>query len=128
MGLGTGTNNYAELMALKLLLCFAIERGCKRIQIFGDSLIVINWINKVQKCRNITLAALYEEVYRLTTTFNIITCRHVFRERNNETDRLSKEGLNMAVRTWKFLEQREREVYEFYHRPFNEPQPRTGGT
>ena len=89
---------------------------------------MINWINNVQKCQNITLAALYEEVYRLTTTFNIITCRHVFRERNNETNRLSKEGLNMEVRTWKFLEQREREVYEFYHMPFNEPQPVVGGT
>ena len=35
MGLGNGTNNFAELMALKLLLCFAIERGYRRIQVFG---------------------------------------------------------------------------------------------
>ena len=91
-------------MALKLLLCFAIERGCKRIQIFGDSLIVINWINKVQNCWNITLVTLYEEVHILTTTFDVITCRHVFRERNSEAERLSKEGLNMEVGTWLFLE------------------------
>ena len=128
MGLGNCTNNFAELMALKLLLCYAIERGCKRLQIFGDSMIVINWINKVQNCRNITLAALYEEVHGLITTFDVITCRHVFRERNNEAGKLSKEGLNMEAGTWKFLEQRETEVYEFYHRPFIEPQPRTGDT
>ena len=29
MGLGRGTNNYAELLALKLLLCFASEKNCR---------------------------------------------------------------------------------------------------
>ena len=46
MGLGTRSNNYVELMTLKLLLCFAIERNCKMLQVFGDSMVVINWINK----------------------------------------------------------------------------------
>ena len=50
MGLGSGTNNYAELMTLKLLLCFAIERNFKKLQVFGDSMVVINWINKTQRC------------------------------------------------------------------------------
>ena len=31
MGLGSGTKNYAKLMTLKLLLCFTIERNCKKI-------------------------------------------------------------------------------------------------
>ena len=128
MGLGNGTNNFAELMALKLLLCYANERGCKILQIFGDSMIVINWKNKVKKCLNITLVALYEEVQRLTSTFNVITCRHVYRERNNDACRISKEGIIREAGSWKFLEQRETEVYEFYHRPFIEPQPRTGDT
>ena len=42
MGLGEGTNNYVELLGLKLLLCFALAKGYKCLQIFGDSLIVIN--------------------------------------------------------------------------------------
>ena len=41
-GLGAGTSNYAELMTLKLLLCFAIEINCKKLQVFGDSMVVIN--------------------------------------------------------------------------------------
>jgi ribonuclease HI len=33
-GLGRGTNNYVELMALKLILCLASERGVQKIQFF----------------------------------------------------------------------------------------------
>ena len=40
----------------------------------------------------------------------------------------SKEGLNMEAGMWKFLELRDAEVYEFYHRPFIDPQPRMGST
>ena len=56
LGLGWGTNNFAELLTLKLLLTFARERNCAHIQIFGDSMLVINWINKVQICHNVFLA------------------------------------------------------------------------
>ena len=70
MGLGFGTNNYVELMTLKLLLCFAIERNCKKLQVFGDSTVVINWINKTQKCRISTLDTLYEEITRTLSFLN----------------------------------------------------------
>ena len=42
LGLGTGTNSYAELMTLKLLLCFSNERNCRHLQVYGDSMVVIN--------------------------------------------------------------------------------------
>jgi hypothetical protein len=41
-GLGAGTNNYAKLMSLKLLLAFTLEHNCKRITVYGDSKNVIN--------------------------------------------------------------------------------------
>ena len=43
--LGIGTNNYAELCALKLLFTLARENHISKIQIFGDSKLVINWDN-----------------------------------------------------------------------------------
>ena len=55
LGLVQGTNNFAELLTLKLLLTFARERNCTHTQIFGDSMLVINWINKVQICHNVFL-------------------------------------------------------------------------
>jgi ribonuclease HI len=36
-GVGQETNNYCELMALKLVLMLAQEFGVSHIQIFGDS-------------------------------------------------------------------------------------------
>jgi ribonuclease HI len=42
--LASGSNNHAELMALNLSLLLAIEEGVAKIQIFGDSLAVINWM------------------------------------------------------------------------------------
>ena len=38
-----GSRNYAELLSLKLLLIFVVEKGCGSIKIYGDSMNVINW-------------------------------------------------------------------------------------
>ena len=42
-GLGSGTNNFVEIYALKLLLSLARDNHIDKIQIFGDSQLVINW-------------------------------------------------------------------------------------
>ena len=52
------------------------------------------------------------------TNFDYITCRHVYTERNSDVDRLSKKGLMIEHGTWKFVESRDAEVFEFYHRLF----------
>ena len=41
-GLGEGPNNFAELYALKLLITLALDKQVSRIQVYGDSLLVIN--------------------------------------------------------------------------------------
>ena len=43
-GLGLGTNNFAEHLALKLLITLALKYGVHTLQIFGDSQLVINWV------------------------------------------------------------------------------------
>ena len=67
-------------MVLKLLLCFAIERNYTKPQEFADSMVVINWINKIQKCRNTSLNALFVEVSRLVTNFQSLSLKHVYME------------------------------------------------
>ena len=86
MGLGTCTNNYAKIMALKLLLYFDMEKDCRKLHIFGDSLKIINWVNKVQRYKNLALSSLFEEVNKLWEKFDDISCRHVYRERNTTDD------------------------------------------
>eukprot|EP00253_Pinus_taeda_P006389 PITA_06389 len=45
MGLGRGTNNFAEIISLRHLLHFALGHNCLHIHIFGDSNIIIDWFN-----------------------------------------------------------------------------------
>jgi len=44
MGPGGGSNKFVELMDLKLLVLFALEKGCRSIQVYGDSMLMINWV------------------------------------------------------------------------------------
>lgn len=122
MGLGLGTNNYAENMALKLLLCFAKEKECKSIQVFGDSMNAINWINKIQNCQNLFLLSLIEDVHRLVDSFDVFFCCHVYmyvyREQNGITNKLSKDGLLISFRQWKITAVQNKTFFEFYYCPF----------
>jgi len=118
MGLGEGTNNYAELMSLKLLMIFAVEKGCNNLSVYGDSMNVINWIKQTQECRNLRLENLLSSIRLVLQSFDSFTCRHVYRENNQKADKASKEGLQLALGLWKVKEVREGRTYEYYHRPF----------
>ena len=74
---------------------------------------IINWVNKVQQCRTLSLNTLFEEVNRIWTTFDHISCHHDYMEWNTVANRLSKVGVQMEFSTWKFFEHKEGEVYEF---------------
>lgn len=50
LGMGRGTNNLAELLALKAVLVYALDKGCDHLQVYGDSLLVVNWINARHQC------------------------------------------------------------------------------
>ena len=120
MGLGGGTNNFAELMSLKLLLNFALEKGCNDLNILGDSMNVINWINQIQECRHLRLAHILQAIRLLLSRFNSFSCRHVYRENNKEADKASKEGLRMATGNWLIKETIDGRTQDYYHRPFIE--------
>ena len=122
MGLGGGTNNSAELMSLKLLLMFAIEKGCTKLNMLGDSMNVINWINQTQACRHLRLAHIIFSIRQLLSHFNSYSCRHVYRENNKEADKASKEGLRLAEGTWLVKEFSNGSLQAFYHKPFIELQ------
>ena len=120
LGLGGGTNNFAELMSLKMLLMFAVEKGCTVLNFFGDSLNVINWINQTQVCSHLRLAHILSSIRQLLFRFDSYTCRHVYRENNQEADKASKEGIRLALGTWLVKEFNEGTVQSYCHRPFFE--------
>jgi len=56
-------------MSLKLLMAFALEKDCKKLTVFGDSKNAINWINGTQRCNNIRLAYIVEDIKNTTEIF-----------------------------------------------------------
>jgi ribonuclease HI len=98
MGLIFGSNKYVELMALKQLILFARENWVISLQIFGDSLNVVNWTRKLQRCHNIILAPLIEEMDRILNNFDSFSIHHVYREQNVDVDALSKYGIELRFK------------------------------
>jgi hypothetical protein len=121
MGPGLGTKKYAEPMSLKILLLFVREKGVKSIHIFGDSLNVINWVQKTQKCHNIQLITLLEEIFIFLGAFDMVCVRHVYRELNMDVDSLYKEGLQLGLGQWIIIEDPPGNKYEYYHQPSIDP-------
>lgn len=82
-GVGQASNNFYELMALKLVLMLSWEHGVTQFQLFGDSLLVIQWIKQESVLRNFILQLLFLDVMSLQTTFTHISFEHVYQDRNN---------------------------------------------
>lgn len=70
MGLGHGTNNHAELISLCHPIYFAILQHCKKIQIFGDSKIVIDWFNNTVVFNAYSLRSIMDEIVFFKTYFD----------------------------------------------------------
>lgn len=118
VGLGNGTNNYAELSDLKLLLCWLIHRGIFTVQIFGDSLNVVKWVNGQSRCQNYMLRPLLEETLNLKRSFNIFSIGHIYRDRNEAAGRLSKDGLQQTMGSWKIAKQEHDQIRVSDHPPY----------
>lgn len=92
-GLGPCTNNSPELYNLKLLLLFALEKGCRLLQIFGDSKVIFDCFSQNSTCHMHTLINILDNVLFIKGQFDLITSHHIYRERNTISDQLSKEGM-----------------------------------
>ena len=99
-GLGIGTNNFAELCALKLLFTLARENHISKIQIFYDSQLVINWANGKFRCLNLELSQVLNEVNRLLDFFEHLDLKRIYRERNSCADVLAKAGALVMDGHW----------------------------
>lgn len=115
MGLGEGTNNYAELITLHHLLHFSLGHNCMDLNIYGDSKIIVNWFNNITVCHSHTLSNILNEVNLFKAQFNSISCQHIYREHNCNADRLSKEATVLPGGEWMIQEHRGSNEYRYYH-------------
>ena len=91
--IGIATNNEAEYQALIDGLNFCIDNSIKEIDVFLDSNLVVEQVNKNFKVKAGNLKVLNSKVDELIQEFNFIEINHVYREENKRADQLA----NMAL-------------------------------
>jgi ribonuclease HI len=84
------SNNKAEYEALLHGLRLAISLGIKRLLVYGDSLLVVQQVNKEWDCNKEMMDAYVQEVRKLENKFSSLEVHHMVREHNVGTDILCK--------------------------------------
>ncbi|HWB39256.1 MAG TPA: reverse transcriptase-like protein [Candidatus Saccharimonadales bacterium] len=84
--LGVTTNNQAEYTALKLGLEECLKMGVKEVEIYMDSLLVVNQINGIFKVKNRDLWPIHDAIKQLMKQFQETHISHVPREFNKLAD------------------------------------------
>lgn len=92
------TNNCAEYTGLILGLEQAKTLNIKQLKVEGDSLLVINQMKGIYKCKSDNLFILYEQAKKLTSHFEKIEFVHILRNKNKRADELSNIGADKYIR------------------------------
>jgi ribonuclease HI len=90
------TNNYAEYSGLVLGLKEAVKLKIKRLNVKGDSLLVIKQMQGKYKVNSPNIIPLFDEAKKLSGNFDFIQFAHVYREHNKRADELSNLALQKS--------------------------------
>jgi ribonuclease HI/pterin-4a-carbinolamine dehydratase len=94
--LGATTNNQAEYQALKEGLEASKKLGVKKLDVFMDSLLVVNQLKGLYKVKNKDLAQIHKAINQLASEFESVSFKHVPREQNSVADSMVNECLDAA--------------------------------
>ncbi|MCA9332362.1 reverse transcriptase-like protein [Candidatus Saccharibacteria bacterium] len=92
--IGITTNNQAEYQALKFGLEEAKKLGVQEVDVYLDSLLVVNQMIGKFKVKNRDLWPVYEAIKELCKQFKKVTFTHVPREMNKIADGMVNETLD----------------------------------
>ena len=95
--LGITTNNQAEYTALKLGLEDALKRQASIVDVYMDSLLVVNQMKGSFKVRNRELWPIHSAIMDLTRQFKQVSFTHVPRELNKLADAAVNRALDEAL-------------------------------
>jgi ribonuclease HI len=87
-------NNEAEYEALLHGLRLAVSLGIKRLLVYGDSLLVVQQVNKEWDVNKDTMDAYITEICKLENKFLGLEIHHVIYDNNVGANMLSKLGSN----------------------------------
>ena len=91
------SNNEAEYETLLHGFRLAVSLGIKRLLVYGDSLLVVQQVNKEWDINKDTVDAYAEEIRKLENKFSELEIHHVDRDNNVGADVLSKLGSTRAA-------------------------------
>jgi ribonuclease HI len=94
--IGTATNNVAEYRALLLGIERATALGARRLELIGDSELIVRQVNGEYKVKDEALRELHRQVQKALERFEKWSVRHVRRDENAEADRLVNEELDRS--------------------------------
>lgn len=84
--LGVTTNNQAEYTSLKLGLEECLKMGVREVQVYMDSLLVVNQMKGIFKVKNRDLWPIHDAIKKLAEKFEHVSFSHVPREFNKLAD------------------------------------------
>ncbi|KAM1100267.1 hypothetical protein ACFX2B_006686 [Malus domestica] len=117
------TNNQAEYEALIIGLEILIELGATKIEVFGDSKLVINQLNGEYKCRHITMAGYYLAATQLLSYWDSkVSVNHVPRESNLATNEMAQIASGVPIQERKYgvdVEIQRRNLHSMLERGFS---------
>jgi ribonuclease HI len=90
---GAGTNTKAELLGLWATLTLATLWSIEKIQILGDSKVIIDWIKQQGQLHAVNIECWKIKTMELASKFKDISFQHIYRDHNKEADLLSKRAL-----------------------------------
>ena len=93
----TASNNVAEYEALVNGLQIAVELGVWRLDVRGDSQLVVDQVMKESSCHDPKMEAYCKLVCRLEDKFDGLELNHIARRFNEDADELAKMALARAL-------------------------------
>jgi ribonuclease HI len=96
---GQGSNTRAELLGTWASLLLASRLNITSLHLYGDSHIVIDWLNNKNKLQVVSLFGWKARIRHLQSFFNMLSFKHIYRDSNKEVDSLSKTALKMQPGT-----------------------------
>jgi ribonuclease HI len=91
------SNNEVEYEALLHALRLAVFLGIKRLLVYGDSLLVVQEVNKEWDINKDTMDTYVEEIRKLENKFSGLEIHHIDHDNNMGADVLSKLGSTRAA-------------------------------
>ena len=82
LGCGISTNTRSELLALWALLVVTCHLGIPLITIYGDSLVIISWVNKTTSLNAPNLSHWCDDIQTLLQLVPPLTIKHIYHEHN----------------------------------------------